>query len=123
MAAAPDLELKKAFTELQMKMIESKQKIKLTDMQVDSLKRQIAHAMLTDQEIGALPEGTKVYESVGRMFLLSDIKTVREGLDAKQGVCKDKIKNLESSKTYLEGSIKESENNLRELITQKKSVN
>ena len=33
MASAPDMELKKAFTELQMKMVETKQKIKLTDMQ------------------------------------------------------------------------------------------
>ena len=32
--AAPDQELKKAFGELQMKMIESKQKIKLNDIQV-----------------------------------------------------------------------------------------
>ena len=44
--------------------------------------------MLTDQEIGALPEGTKVYESVGRMFILSDIKNVREGLETKQSLCK-----------------------------------
>eukprot|EP00088_Acartia_fossae_P018657 TRINITY_DN2077_c0_g1_i1.p1 TRINITY_DN2077_c0_g1~~TRINITY_DN2077_c0_g1_i1.p1 ORF type:complete len:124 (-),score=27.29 TRINITY_DN2077_c0_g1_i1:187-558(-) len=122
MASAPDMELKKAFAELQMKMVETKQKIKLTDMQADSFKRQIAHAMLTDQEIGALPEGTKVYESVGRMFLLSDIKSVREGLDTKQSLCKDKIKNLESNKAYLETNIKESENNLRDLITQKKST-
>ncbi len=34
MASAPDMELKKAFTELQMKMVDSKQKIKFTDMQV-----------------------------------------------------------------------------------------
>ena len=32
-------------------------------MQVDSFKRQIAHAMLTDQEIGALPQGTKEWGS------------------------------------------------------------
>ena len=88
MASAPDMELKKAFTELQMKMVDTKQKIKFTDMQVDNFKRQVAHAMLTDQEIGALPEGTKVYESVGRMFILSDIKNVREGLETKQSLCK-----------------------------------
>ena len=34
MASAPDMELKKAFTELQMKMVDTKQKIKFTDMQV-----------------------------------------------------------------------------------------
>jgi prefoldin subunit 1 len=116
------MELKKAFTELQMKMVDTKQKIKFTDMQVDNFKRQIAHAMLTDQEIGSLPEGTKVYESVGRMFIRSDTKAVREGLGTKQSLCKDKIKSLETNKTYLEQNIKESENNLRELITQKRTA-
>jgi prefoldin subunit 1 len=122
MASAPDMELKKAFTELQMKMVDAKQKIKFTDMQSDNFKRQIAHAQLTDQEIGGLPEGTKVYESVGRMFLLSDIKAVREGLDSKQKTCKSKIKSLEVNKSHLENSVKESENNLRELITLKRTV-
>ena len=59
---------------------------------------------------------------MGRMFMLSDIKTVRQGLAEKQGTCKEKIKTLESNKEYLEKDIKESENNLRELITQKKGV-
>lgn len=47
------------------------------------------------------------------MFLLSDIAEVRTGLENKQTVCKDKIKVLETSKEYLERSVKESENNLR----------
>jgi prefoldin subunit 1 len=105
-----------------MKMVDTKQKIKFTDMQVDNFKRQIAHAMLTDQEIGSLPEGTKVYESVGRMFIRSDFKAVREGLGTKQSLCKDNIKSLETNKTYLEQNIKESGNNLRELITQKRTA-
>ena len=58
--SAPDLELKKAFGELQSKMIESKQKIKLHDMQIENMKRSIQHSTLTDQEISSLPEGTKV---------------------------------------------------------------
>jgi len=121
--AAPDMELKKAFAELQAKMVESKQKIKLHDLQIENIKRSITHSALTDHEIKALPEGTKVYESAGRMFMLSDIKSVRDGLNNKQEACQDKIKTLEANKQYLERSIKDSENNLRELITQKKSAN
>ena len=33
----PDLELKKAFSELQTKMIESKQKMRMADLQVNSV--------------------------------------------------------------------------------------
>merc|ERR1719471_2090989 len=56
------------------------------------------------------------------MFVLSDTKSVRQGLENKQSLCKDKIGKLEKNKQYLETHIKESENNLRELVTQKKSV-
>ena len=58
--AAPDMELKQAFAELQSKVVESKQKIKLHDLQIENMKRSITHATLTDTEIGQLPEGTRV---------------------------------------------------------------
>ena len=137
--AAPDMELKAAFAELQAKMIESKQKIKIHDIQIENLKRSSTHASLTDQEISQLPEETKVmllnifslgilammftqvYESAGRMFLLSDIKAVRAGLDKKNEAVKEKIHTLIGNKEYLEKQIKESENNLRELVMAKKN--
>ena len=58
--SAPDMELKAAFAELQAKMIESKQKIKIHDIQIENLKRSSTHASLTVQEISQLPEETKV---------------------------------------------------------------
>ncbi len=73
------------------------------------------------QEISSLPEGTPVYESVGRMFLLSTKEDINTQLGGRQDNCKDKIKTLEGNKTYLEKSLKESENGLRELILSKKS--
>lgn len=41
-------------------------------------------------------------------------------LGKKQGACKEKIKTLEANKDYLERSLKESENSLRELVSQKR---
>merc|ERR1712018_385019 len=99
--------------------VENKQKIKLHDLQIENLKRFITHSTLTDTEITQLPKDTKVYESVGRMFLLSDIGTVKSGLNNKS----EKIHVLNSNKEYLERQIKEQENNLRELITAKKNAN
>jgi prefoldin subunit 1 len=63
----------------------------------------------------------QVYESAGRMFLLSDIKAVRAGLDRKNDAVKEKVQTLVSNKEYLEKQIKESENNLRELVMAKKN--
>lgn len=118
--AVPDPELKRAFVELQSKMMESQQKMKMSDLQIENLKRTIMHSQLTSQEITALPDETRVYESVGRMFLLSDKPEVRQRLEKKQESCSEKIKTLEANKEYLERNVKESENSLRELIMSKK---
>lgn len=40
-----------AFLELQGKMQETNQKLRIADVQVESLKKQIVHAQLTDKEI------------------------------------------------------------------------
>ncbi|XP_076031979.1 prefoldin subunit 1 [Oratosquilla oratoria] len=118
----PDLELKKAFGELQGKMQETNQKLRIADVQVEGLKKQIVHAQLTDKEIESLGDGTRVYESVGRMFLLRDIPKIRNNLKLKVDKCNDKITSLQSNKEYLERSLQESQNNLRELIKQKQAT-
>ncbi len=40
-------------------------------LKIENLKRTITHASLTENEIVGLPDETRVYESVGRMFILS----------------------------------------------------
>ena len=52
--AAPDMELKAAFAELQSKVVENKQKMKFHDVQIENLKRSITHSTLTDSEDGDL---------------------------------------------------------------------
>ncbi|CAH0546386.1 unnamed protein product [Brassicogethes aeneus] len=120
MASKVDMELKKAFVELQGKQLETSQKIKLHDIQIESLKRNKQHATFTEREINTLEDGTKTYESVGRMFLLTPLPDVKEHLQIKQTAAEEKIKVLESNKTYLEGSLVEATNALRELVQQKR---
>ncbi|XP_019628545.1 PREDICTED: prefoldin subunit 1-like [Branchiostoma belcheri] len=117
-----DQELKKAFQELQTKMISTQQQLKVADAQIDAQRRLQQHAKLTDQEISSLPEGTRVYEGVGRMFILQPIPTVRDNLKTKVESSDDKIKKLQSNKTYLERNVKESQENIREMIMQKKAA-
>merc|ERR1739844_134969 len=118
----PDMELRRAFVELQTKMVDAKQKMKMADLQVENFKRSITHTELTGAELKSLPEETRLYESVGRMFMLSSRAEITDALDKKQENCKEKIKNLEANKTYLERSMKDSENSLRELVAQKKAA-
>ncbi|KAK9506412.1 hypothetical protein O3M35_008362 [Rhynocoris fuscipes] len=120
MSMAVDLELKKAFTELQQKMLETTQKVKLADIQIETLKRAKQRADLTTFEIKNLAEDTKTYESLGRIFIQTPIPTVLEHLNSRSVTCTEQIKTLENNKVLLEKSMKESENNLREMVQQRK---
>ncbi|XP_013405108.1 prefoldin subunit 1 [Lingula anatina] len=116
---AVDMELKKAFQDLQSKMIQTTQQLKMSDMQVEQLKRQIQHSKLVEQELKTLPEGVNTYEGVGRMFICQPVETIKSNLGEKVKNAEAKIKTIETNKQYLERSIKESEDNLRELVLSK----
>lgn len=117
--AAVDLELKKAFQELQSKMVATTQQLKVSDMQVETLKRQMTHAKLVQQELASVPDTTRCYEGVGRMFLLQPIDTIKTNLEEKTKTSETKISTILTNKTYLEKNLKESEDSLRELIISK----
>ncbi|XP_017348146.1 prefoldin subunit 1 [Ictalurus punctatus] len=121
MAAPVDLELKKAFAELQAKMIDTQQKVKLADLQIEQLSRMKKHANLTHVEITSLPNNTRVYEGVGRMFILQSKDEINNQLTEKQKTADDKIKELEQKKTYLERSVKEAEDNIREMLMSRRA--
>lgn len=97
MAAPVDLELKKAFTELQAKVIDTQQKVKLADIQIEQLNRTKKHAHLTDTEIMTLVDETNMYEGVGRMFILQSKEVIHNQLLEKQKIAEEKIKELEVS--------------------------
>lgn len=114
-----DLELKKAFEDLQIKMITTRNQMKVITAQIEQLKRQGHHSKLTEAEIGQLDASVPMYEGIGRMFALSAKDKILKGLDEKAKNCDVKIASLEKNKEYLEKSLKDSENSLRELITVK----
>ena len=56
-----------AFQEHQAKVIETTQRMKMARGQIDGLKIASARADLTGKELSEVPDGTRTYESVGRM--------------------------------------------------------
>ncbi|PZC80024.1 prefoldin subunit 1 [Helicoverpa armigera] len=120
MAKPVDLELKKAFIELQLKMVETSEKIQVIDSQIDVLKRVLAHVDITQREISTFPPDTKTYESVGRMFLLTNLDEVKSNLKTREAQLSTRTSELENSKQYLEKNLKESEDNIREMVQQRK---
>ena len=57
----------KAFSELQMKILEMNQKVKVSEGQIANLKRDSARCELTNKELSEMPVDTDAYEAVGRM--------------------------------------------------------
>lgn len=48
-------------------MIDTQQKARLADLQIDQLTKVQKHARLTQTEMASLPDNTRLYEGVGRM--------------------------------------------------------
>uniref|UniRef100_A0A182K7R7 Prefoldin subunit 1 n=1 Tax=Anopheles christyi TaxID=43041 RepID=A0A182K7R7_9DIPT len=116
-----DLELKKAFTEMQVNKIESTKKIRLLDMKTDSLKLSKQRIEVTNRHISNLAPDTRVYASVGRMYVLNDVPTLTEQLKTTQVSYEEMIAQCEKNKDFLIKNLKEQEESLRELVQQKKS--
>merc|ERR1712002_1143868 len=104
-----DLELKQAFQELQSKISQTNQHMQISDAQIETSKRQNRQIELQKVQFEQIPSEVKVFKSVGRMFLLSDVTNIQKENDTK-------IKALESKKKHLEKSIQDSKNGLNELI-------
>jgi len=104
-----------------LKMIDTNQRIKFTDMQIESLKRSMLHKEITSREMATLPESTSVYEAVGRCFFVSTIPKVKENLATTVRGLSEKIKGYETGKEILEKDYKSTENAVRELVNRKKN--
>lgn len=115
-----DMELKQAFADLQKKMIETQTQMRVADAQIAQLEITKKRSDFTAKELQGMPESTKQYQSVGRMFMLQSQDEIQEMLKQKQVGASEKIKELEGKKKYLEKTVKESEANLREMVSQKR---
>lgn len=106
---------------MQMNKIESTKKIRLLDMKTDSLKVSKQRVELTNKEISQLNADTKVYASVGRMFVLSDVPSLTDEMKIKQSNFEEMIGQCEKNKEFLLKNLKEQEDSLRELVQQKRT--
>lgn len=102
-------------------MIDTQQKVKLADLQIDQLTRVQQLAKLTRAEIATVPDNTRLYEGVGRMFVLQSKEEINNQLMDKQKTTDEKIKELEQKKVYLERSVKEAEDNIREMLLSRRA--
>nr|ACD37539.1 prefoldin subunit 1 [Adineta vaga] len=115
-AASREEEAQNLLGQLQMKMIDIQTSLKKSTGQIEGLKREIQRSKLTDKEINTLKPETRMYSSVGRMFVLNTKGEVREQIEKKIKTCEDDIKKQESTKTYLEKQMRECETQFKERL-------
>lgn len=118
--SAADVELRQAFAQLQAQMVETQQRVSALEPQMAALQRASLHADATLQQLSAAPEGTRAYHPVGRAFLLQPLDELRKHTTNRRANAEAKIEALKNMKDYLERSLKNSENNLREMVQQRK---
>lgn len=127
---------------MQINKLETTKKINMIDMKCDMVKKGKHKYTLTEKGTSNLTDDTKwahlltslvlwtwlidtlfrVYLSVGRMFLLTDVDNMREDLKSKQEKCDKAIELLEKKKEFLQKSLKDQEDGLRELVQQRKEA-
>eukprot|EP00047_Mylnosiga_fluctuans_P002899 m.226459 g.226459 ORF g.226459 m.226459 type:complete len:122 (+) comp11426_c0_seq1:32-397(+) len=117
--SGPDPEIARALMTLQQKMVETQTNMRLADLQINSKVTNVRKSQLTLNEISTLPADVRVYKSIGRMFLLQPHGEICGELSAKMKDDQAAIEKLKEKKTYLERSMKDSEQSVRELIRQK----
>ncbi|KAJ6224159.1 hypothetical protein RDWZM_002704 [Blomia tropicalis] len=112
---APDLELKKAFTDISILMQNTRDKVRQMQSSIDMLGRSTMGMRITNKTIQSLDPEHRTYESIGRIFVLRKQDELSKKITSYVEENEKKIKQLEENKAYHENKMKESENNLREL--------
>eukprot|EP01134_Creolimax_fragrantissima_P001184 CFRG1184T1 len=114
-----EAELRKAFEEVQIQMIQEKQKMEYLSHQMEVKQREIRKTQLTAQEIDELPKDTKCYLAVGRMFINQSKPDLSKNLKTQEDANTKELKNLEMNKKYIENMLKEKDHSLQELLMQR----
>mmetsp|Transcript_19404 Transcript_19404/g.57722 ORF Transcript_19404/g.57722 Transcript_19404/m.57722 type:complete len:119 (+) Transcript_19404:108-464(+) len=114
--AGLDPEMQKTFDELQQRMVETRSQMQFADVQSQAKKMQIRRLGLTLTEIKTHDDACRMYDQVGRMFLVETKTQTTERLAMDIKDAEQQIKDLQEKKDYLERQYKDSEGNLRELL-------
>ncbi|KAM0933759.1 putative prefoldin beta [Dioscorea sansibarensis] len=107
-----------AFVELQGRIIETTAKLKQVQNQMRGKEGEKKRAYLTLEELRLLPDDTKTYKSIGKMFVLEPKSLLMNEQEQKFKDSECAITSLQTSKEYFEKQMGEVENNLRELLQQ-----
>ncbi|KAL7274160.1 hypothetical protein RUND412_002941 [Rhizina undulata] len=113
----PNEALRKLMQEIESQALFSQQQLSIVKSQMAAKQRDIRLLQLTSTELATLPKETRVYEGVGKMFVLEDLKAVQNRLASEKSELESDIKNLEKKFHYLETTFNNAQASLNQILS------
>ena len=114
--AIPSEALQKLLNEIQAKEAASAQQIGITRATMAGKAREARVLELTATELRGLPSETKIYEGVGKMFVLTGREGLQGKLEGQSKEVKEEREALEKKLHYLETTAKNSRETIERLL-------
>ncbi|KAI9225557.1 MAG: Prefoldin [Piptocephalis tieghemiana] len=122
MSGIDDSKLHQILMAMQSKMIEDNRALTSTRAQFQAKDREKRLADMTLRELAPLPDSVRSYESVGKMFMLSDMPTMKKKLTDRSNEVTESMRVLEKKQIYLQKQMEETNANLRDIVHQSSSA-
>ncbi|KAI9278830.1 Prefoldin [Phascolomyces articulosus] len=116
MSALSDDAIRKVFVELQAKYVASTQQLNTVKAQIQARQRDRKMAELTRRELDTLDPDTKTYKPVGKMFVQTPLRDMKEQYVKSIKDSDEKIQQLEKSQKYWDRSASDAQSNLRDIL-------
>ncbi|VDM34058.1 unnamed protein product [Hydatigera taeniaeformis] len=114
-----DEDIQKAIVQLKNKTAASNQQKHLINAQIDALSKQIRRSELVTEEITSLPDSVNTYSSIGRMFIQKSVPDLVKDLSAQREEYNRTIESLKKKLEYVNKSLADAQQGLRDLISAK----
>ncbi|KAI9597285.1 Prefoldin [Syncephalis fuscata] len=114
----PDAALHKvlvAMQQMQIKLQDDQRELSKVTAQVQKCEREQRTSAVVSRELDTLTDDVRVYKSIGKMFMLSDLPTMKKEVSTRGKESGEQAKVLEKKRAYLERNVKEITANLREI--------
>ena len=120
MASLVQLELdekdKENLQELQQEIAKAEVELQQTAHKLRTRNAEAKHSALTLAELSTVPDETKAYEQVGKMFLLKPITELKGALTESVGAAEKDVASLTEKKTHQEEAYKKIKDDFQEFV-------
>eukprot|EP01133_Synstelium_polycarpum_P007730 gene7730-9060_t len=108
-----------AFQEIREKLFALNRNLNTVRQRIQVSDKDRQRCLITLRELEALPADTKAYKSIGKMFLVAPMATLKTDLKKQAEKDEEDVKGLMNQGKYLDAQISGTEKSLKELVIKK----